>query len=110
MSAEDAIETKGILTGGEQKLNPYPDNLQTACDVSFTEDMYYYDAYFDEVKDYNDTLWVIWDESSYSCLRWCSILERIEKVSDDGEVVKYYYNALIQMVVCAKNVYYRRVK
>jgi hypothetical protein len=94
MSAEDAIEAMGILTMEEQKLNPYPDNLQTACYVSFTEDAYYYEAYFDEVKDYNDTLWVIWDETNYGCLRWCSILERTEEVNDEYEV-SHYYNALI---------------
>jgi hypothetical protein len=93
MSAEDAIEEMGILTMDEQKLNPYPDNLQTACYVSFSDD-----AYFDEDKEYNDTRWVIWNASRYDCLRWCSILERVEKVhdvSDDEEGVEYYYNALI---------------
>lgn len=90
ISAEDAMNSMGILTMDEQTLNPYPDNVQTACYFIFSDGTTH-----DEDKDDGGSIWLTWDESNYECLRWCNILERNEEVSDDGERVSYSYNALM---------------
>jgi hypothetical protein len=86
ISASTATETIGILTVEEQRLKPYPENLQTACFFYQTHDTVYYKSDHEEVNVKR----VTWNEKNRDCLRWCSILER--KVVGNGSV---YYDALL---------------
>jgi hypothetical protein len=98
ISAEDAIQTMGILTVEEQKSNPYPDNVQTACYFSHTANTVYHDYKDDDDDDNSTSMWVKWNEINHHCLRWCSILERIEVGDDDDDDDDrrlVYYDALL---------------
>jgi len=90
VSAEDAIGLMGILTLEEQKKNPYPDNVHTACYFSRTEDTSYEDITMegDPILTYRAK----WTESNRGCLRRCSILGR----SSETISGQTFYDALVE--------------
>ena len=85
VSAEDAKKSMGILTEEEQKLNAYPENVQTACFFYHTENTEYENITND--GDVKSVYRVEWSKPNDDCLRWCGILDR--HVNETSGVVSY---------------------
>jgi hypothetical protein len=65
-----------IRTEGEQKANPYPDNIRTAC-------------YFTVTEDIRGMTEVEWTKDVFNCLRPCDVKERF------GENWDTHYTAIV---------------